>query len=661
MRRIGLTVALCLLAASGCSKDENKTPANKSTGPDPKTSKTDPGAKTDPGSKSEPAKAGDLAQATTEVGVEAGGIERDADEGPAAVITGAEGTVEVRRVGETEFAAAKANTKLYPGDVVRTADGSTATITLADESVMEVAEVSTVGIGSREGSADPASSAAVLSGLARFTVSARAPGEGAFRVYTPSGIVLTKGTTYGIGVAADGEARVGVESGEVDVVGLIAVDADPITIESGHVAVLEASGEVAAPVEWKTDDWGTWRDEADAEVKLTAAIDGHATMMGTLSAELVNAYADLEATATAVNEFEVKAATSAETGAVAEYEAVLPDGAATIEASFGVAGNIEAMTWAYAGHAELAAGIYERHPEEVKVQWEAAAPRVEAAVLWPKRFEITAAAYLEPLRVQYYVHHPRGRAHADLVGVVVPEFYAKVEPPEIEPVRVRTHVRTRIWIAPWVVVKAQARPVWIAAPQANWHAKVKVRAAPPRAKVAWYIRPPTMRSTIFFGAKVKSKYAYKVKVRAPEPRAKVRAHWKVAVPSVRIKVGPPNLDYAAKARMKVKLDGRGRIVVRDHRAGAVKAGGDASADVKGKVDVRVPDVKGKVDVKVPDVKVRDHRDGAVKAGGEVKGKADGAVKAGADVKVKVKAPKVKVKAPSVKVKGEAKGGFKIGN
>ena len=54
-----------------------------------------------------------------------------------------------------------------------------------------------------------------------------------------------------------------------------------------------------------------------------------------------------------------------------------------------------------------------------------------AAVLWPKRFDATAAAYFEPLRVQYYLHHPRGRVNAELVGVAVPEFYAKVTPPEL--------------------------------------------------------------------------------------------------------------------------------------------------------------------------------------------------------------------------------------
>ena len=155
--------------------------------------------------------------ASAGAGVQAGGIQHEDSEGAAGIDSGANGTVEVRRVGETAWAAAKADTKLYPGDTVRTGESSTATVTLADESMIEVAEVSTIAVASRDGTADPASAAAVLGGIARFTVTPRAPGEGPFRVYTSSGVVLTKGTVYGVGVAASGEARVGVESGTVDV------------------------------------------------------------------------------------------------------------------------------------------------------------------------------------------------------------------------------------------------------------------------------------------------------------------------------------------------------------------------------------------------------------------------------------------------------------
>jgi hypothetical protein len=673
-RSLGMTLLLgSVLAVSSCKKGDEKAESAKNK------EGTTTGDKKAPDDTSK-GKTGEASLADTaanaDPGVEAGGIERDKDEGPAAVITAVEGTVEVRRVGETEFQAAKANTDLFPGDQVRTTEGATATITMADESVVEVAEVSTVAIASREGSADPASSAAVLGGLARFTVQDRAPGEGAFKVYTPAGVVVTKGTVYAVGVAASGEARVGVESGTVDLIGLVDMAAEPIVVEANHSATFTAEGSAGQPVEWASDDWGTWRTETDAEMEVNAVVTAHGTALADIGAELAAAYADLEATAETMAEFEAQAATHADATATAEYEAIAPEGAATIEASFGVAGHIEALTWAYAGHAALATDVYVRHPDTVKAEWEVVAPRVETAVLWPKRFVVTADAYLEPLRVQYYVHHPRGRAHAELVGVAVPEFYYAVNVPEPEPAKVRAKVRTKVWIQPTVFVRASARPVWISHPRPNWRAKVKVRPATYRAKASWYVRPPDVKVKVFLGADVKAKYTSKIVVRAPEPRATVRAKVKIKPVGVRIKVKAPDLDAAAKARVKVKIGGDGRVIVRDHRDAGVKVKGGAGVVIKGGgdaaggVDVKVrdhrDDVKGKVDIGAgaggdAKVKVRDHRDDA-------KGK----VGAGADVKakVKVKAPdvKVKIKAPpppkvKVKAKGEvkAKGGIKIGN
>jgi len=424
-----MTVLVALGLASGlpaCSKGDKKEEPN----PAAKTTETTESSK----SKAEPAKAGDKKSAdpSVDVGINAGGITHDPKQGSLGTITAVNGTVEVRRLGETKYAAAKGDTQVYAGDVVRTGEAATATITLADESVVEVAEVSTVAIASRDGGADPASSAAVLSGVARFTVTPRAPGEGAFRVYTPAGVVLTKGTTYGVGVAASGEARVGVEQGVVEVVGLAALDAKPIIVEGGASVVLAANGDVASPSPWPADDWGTWRDASDAKIEVTAALDAHAAAMTQLTTELKDAYADLSASADSVATFEANAAASASANDTAKYEASLPEGAATIDASFAVAGRLELLTWAYASHATLATDLYVRHPAKVEAQWTVAAPAVDAAVLWPKRFEVTAVGYLEPVRMQYYVHHPRGRIHAPLVGITIPTFYAKVTVPELD-------------------------------------------------------------------------------------------------------------------------------------------------------------------------------------------------------------------------------------
>lgn len=663
-RSIVIAIGLSALVGVGCKKGSDSAAKQEPT----KTQEGSTAAKPD----KPPEKTGD----TADVGVKAGGIAHDDKEGPAAVLTAANGTVEVRRVGETQWTAAKADAKLYAGDTLRTADNATATITLADESIVEVSEVSSIGIASRDGTADPGSAAAVLGGVARFTVTPRAPAEGPFRVYTPSAVVLTRGTTYGVGVAASGEARVGVESGAVDVVGLAQLDAQPIALPKAQQVVIAADGKVGTAAAWPADDWGTWRDEQDASVKLDVAFDANAAALADLNKALIDGYAELQHNADAAVTFEATAATSAEKNDPAMYTAALPEGAATIDASFLLSSRLETLTWAYAGHAALATDLYVRHPAELEAKWAVVAPQVDAAVLWPKRYEVTATAYFEPLRAQYYVHHPRGRAHAQLVGIAVPQFYAQVEPPAIDPVSVRGKLKGQVWIAPEMTYHASARPIWIAAPNASWHASVKAHAAPPRAKVAWYVRPPQLKSNLLVGANVTGKWNSKLDVQPPQPRAQLAAMWTIPV-GIKVKIAPPDLSAAATARAKVKIGANGELI-RDHRMDVAMPSGNVKADIKGKAGVAVPDVKGKVGAKVgvgvavPDVKagvgvnVRDHRDAAVgvgaKAGGDIKAKVGGAVKAGADIKVKVNVPKPPPP-PAVKVEGKVKasGGFKIGN
>ncbi len=368
-----------------------------------------------------------------------------------------------------------------------------------------------------------------------------------------------------------------------------------------------------------------------------------ATEEACIELALVIAYADLDAVADSVATFEATASVAADKGDTATYEASLPDGAASIDASFNLGMRLEALTWAYSSHAVLATDLYVRHPDVVTT-WDVVLPRVDAAILWPKRYEVTTTAYFEPLRLQYYVHHPRGRVHAQLVGVSVPEFYAKVEAPAIEPARVRGRVKSKIWLHPEVNYTASARPVWISAPSMSWRANAKINPAPFRAKAGWYVRPPTLKSKVLLGADLRGKYDTRLKVSAPEPRANFRAAWKVPV-GMKIKIGAPDFDAGAKARANWKLG-----------AGA-GASGNAKAKVGAKVDVRVPDVK--VKVKVPDVKAK--VDANLNAAADAAAEARAKAKAAADVKVKVQAPQVKIKAPSIKVKGEAKGGFKLGN
>lgn len=639
-RSMVCALALGVLLGAACKKSSEPAANDKSTEAKP--------APTTPAATDQPA----TATASNDIGVEAGGIQHADNEGAAAILASMNGTVEVRRVGEPTWTAANADTKLFPGDVVRTSDGATATVTLVDESTVELAEATTLAIASRDGTADPASAAAVLGGLARFSVTPRAPAEGPFRVYTSSGVIVTRGTVYGVGVSASGDARVGVESGTVEVVGLAQLDAQPFPVQKSMQVVLAADGKVGTPAAWPADDWGTWRDDADANVQLAATVDAHGKAMADLYQQLLDGYAQLLASADQAATFEASAAASADKNDTAAYQSAQADGAATIDASFSLASRLEALTWAYGAHAELATDLYVRHPQDVEPIWQVVGPRVDAAILWPKRYDITATAYLEPLRTQYYIHHPRGRMHAELVGVKVPDFYASVEPAPIDPVTVRGKVKGAVWIAPEMTYHASTRPIWITAPDASWHASVKAHAAPPRAKVGWYVRPPNLKAHAIVGTNVTGKWDSKLKVGPPQPVADLHAMWKVPV-GTKIHVAAPDMHAAATARAKVKLGGDGHIVW-DHRATAAT---DVKANVQGKVNVKVPEVH----VQAPAVKanvtanVRDHRDATVKAGADAKAKVNGAVKA------TVKAPTIKVQAPSIKVEGKAKGSFKIGH
>jgi hypothetical protein len=631
-------VSTCLFVGPACKKKDDAAAKPAAAG---SAAAARPGDKPAPAPTDKPAD-----QATTDApatagsgaGVEAGGIARDAEEGPAGVLTKIDGTVEIRRLGEAEFAAAKPDDALYAGDQLRTGEHSTASVVLADESVMEVAEVSTVALSSRETAADPASGAAVLAGLARFTVTPRAPGEGAFTVFTPSAVVLTKGTTYAVGVAASGEARVGVEAGEVETLALVDL-ATPVAVTAGNAATVEvAGGATVAP--WPTDDWGTWRDEADASLQVDASIDAHGQALAELDTTLTTLYADLDTELAAAATFEAAASASADGNVAADYQAAAPAGALAIDASFGLAGAIEAYTWAHAAHATLATDLYVRHPDKAKATWTVVAPRVDAAILWPKRFSLTAEAQLVPLRGQYYLHHPRGRAHAAVVGVEVPAFYAAVVVPPPPRAEVEAKIKIKTWTPPSLIVKAQARPVWIAAPAPTWRANVKVVAAPPRAKVAWYVRPPQLKASTLIGVKATGRWTTALKIGAPAPRATLAAKLAFRPIGTKITVKKPDLAAAAKARMGVKLDGNGRMV----HAGGWGAGG---AVVVPGVDIKGPGKPG-VDVKIG---VGIGIDVDVKGGGVVKGKPGAGGGSVVDHRTKTPEPP--------KGKGKGKGGITV--
>ena len=110
----------------------------------------------------------DTRKLVTEIGVEPGPAPVAEDQGAEAVISASDGEVTLRRTGTESFEALAKDTDLRAGDQIRTAAGASATLTLADQSTVEIAEDSAVAIGDRNATAEPGAAVAVLYGVARI-------------------------------------------------------------------------------------------------------------------------------------------------------------------------------------------------------------------------------------------------------------------------------------------------------------------------------------------------------------------------------------------------------------------------------------------------------------------------------------------------------------
>ena len=356
----------------------------------------------------------------------------------------------------------------------------------------------------------------------------------------------------------------------------------------------------------------------------------HADAMAALASELEGTYGALASFGSEVAAFEAEAAAQASAGNSASYGASLPDAALAIDASFLTGLRLEYLTHAYLSHAVLAADLYVRHPQVVV--WAAIEPRVQAAVLWPKRFDAMAALYFDPLRLQYYLHHPRGRAHAKWLGVVVPTFYASVTPPEVSPAELEAKLEFKPFTPPSVTFQATARPLWVAAPEANWRARAKFRVAPPRGKVAFWVRPSKLRARAMLGASAKAEIAPAFAVRPPAARGALDAKWSVALGD-KIELPAPDLKAGAKARAEWKAE----VAAPDldvHAKTAAKAKAKAAADAKAAAKV--------------------------KAAANAKAAAHSKL-AGASASLKVKAKAPELKAPELKAHASGRASFKLGN
>jgi len=572
-----LAIGLAALVGIACSEDKSDTA--KSGGPGP--SATDDKDKVEAGTKDKPVAPDgvDLGALVKKIGVEPGGWEQGKEDGAEAFVSAREGTVGVRRVGEEAFADVDSDgLQLYAGDQLRTGTEGTATVAMADETVVELAEDSVIAVGDRNAGADPAASVAVLYGVARFSVADRGPGEGPFLVYTSSGIVGTRGTTYAVGVAATGEARIGVEDGEVEIAGSSALDT-PVTVAAGKATTVSVEGKVEVPEVFAEDDWGTWRDGAEAGAEPEEIVEVHTGRLEAVEAETEEAYADLEELTQASVQVEATALEQEEAGDAAAYEKGTEAGAVTLEATFLASLRLQQLTYAMLGHAYIANEVYLRHPKKVEAKFKPARTRVYGAILYHKKYHAVVHGHVRPLRPVYYVHHPRGRRHAVMVKHDVPKFYGKVKLKPIPPGLAQKRVRVAVYHPPVIKKFKKGKKVFVVAPTPKWTLKAKVKKPRKYRRGRWYARPKTRRASVFAGVKFTGKRPRFFGVKKPKAKGGVKVRWGLG-------------RKGGKAKMTVGPKGGVRV-----HAEKGKARKDVIVGPKGGVGVRKVGPKGGVKIK----------------------------------------------------------------
>ena len=130
------------------------------------------------------------------------------------------------------------------------------------------------------------------------------------------------------------------------------------------------------------------------------------------------------------------------------------------------------------------------------------------------------------------------------------------------------------------------------------------------------MRPVALKGKALLGFEVKGAWKSGLVVMPAAARAAWRGNLVIRPIGSKIKIAPPNMAAAAKARVAAKLDARGMlvgdVVVIDHRTSTAGAAGtvdvhDRRAGTPPDVNVQVPTVGADVTAKVPTVDVHDRR------------------------------------------------------
>ncbi|HEY2731026.1 MAG TPA: FecR domain-containing protein [Polyangia bacterium] len=437
----------------------------------------------------------DINLLTARVGVKPGGL-LTTGVGPDASLMWSGGAVSVRRVGEDRFVDATAQTPLFSGDTVWTGPHTEATVAFADETLVQLAEESVIVVGNRALSPDPASSVALLYGVARVSVSPRSRGEGAFLTSVGTAIAAAKGTAFAAGLVAGGLVRIGVEHGEVEVAGPRALD-KPLTLGPGELATLDAAGNLSAPDAFKTDDWGEWRFSVEQRAELAAAVRYHADRLLAEEARLDTDYLVLQKLATSASTLTWQAEASTAPKAAADYKATALERAAAIEATYRLATEIARLTHAALSDAFILGELRARHGDELAIQIAEFAQEIAGAQLYDKKLQLVSAIHLGPLRAAYYAHTARGRARAASLDMPPPSF-AQVKLAEVPPAEITKRVPPGLYIPPRLDSTTHLHPLWQRAPKLGWDERLTLQPVPPR-QGSWYVAPTRVEAHVLAG------------------------------------------------------------------------------------------------------------------------------------------------------------------
>jgi hypothetical protein len=318
------------------------------------------------------------------------------------------------------------------------------------------------------------------------------PGEGPFLTFVGGGVIAVAGTTrtptaatFVVGLAAPGLARIGVESGKVEVAGPGALK-KPVSVAGGEAVNLDPRSGVSRPSPFPDDDWASWRPATERRVPPEVWTRDQAQRLPALQANIDQVSGDL--IKVAARALELTAQTSEDTfsrSAQRRYKLAAPEYAAAIEATFRLSVDLQRLVAALLSETFSLEKQLARKPDAPLASSVTAAPIVTGALLYNKKVQTVVDTTVAPIRPLYFVHHPSGRRYAHAVGVDVPAFFAETPLDPLPASLVDALVKRDIYAPPVVDIDeprggATTRTVTLGSAKPDWDAWLVVPPAPAR-------------------------------------------------------------------------------------------------------------------------------------------------------------------------------------